>query len=58
MTDARLLVVLDRLETEFGLDVSEARLLTGDALAAWLDAAEIALFDRVFQEFQALRQSS
>jgi glutamate synthase domain-containing protein 3 len=36
------LLVLDSFEKDFGIDVSEARSLTGDALGDWIDNAQTA----------------
>ena len=46
-------ILLMRLEKEFGVDTAPAAGLSGQALTAWIDAAEEEAFEREFAEFQA-----
>ena len=50
MNDQTLFAVVDRLETVFSVDVSEARRLTGTALQQWVDQAEEALFQSLMAD--------
>jgi hypothetical protein len=52
-----LLITLKTLESDFGVDVSEARELRGDALKAWVEAAEDAVFARQIAERNAMTLS-
>ncbi len=52
MNDQTLFAVVDRLETVFSVDVSEARKLTGTALQQWVDQAEEALFQSLMADLQ------
>ena len=45
--------LLMRLATEFGVDTAPAAELSGQALTHWIDAAEQAVFEKEFTEFQA-----
>ena len=46
-------ILLMRLEKEFGVDTAPAAGLSGQALTAWIDAAEEEAFEKEFAEFQA-----
>ena len=46
---------LETLRLEFGVDTSPAAGLTGEALRAWLEAAEDAVFEREHAELRAQR---
>ena len=46
-------ILLMRLQKEFGVDTAPAAGLSGQALTAWIDAAEEEAFEREFAEFQA-----
>ena len=50
MNDQTLFAVVDRLESVFGVDVSEARKLTGQALQKWVDEADELLFQSLLAE--------
>jgi TfoX/Sxy family transcriptional regulator of competence genes len=52
MDEKTLFAILDRLENVFGVDVSEARQLTGEALKNWVDQAEEALFQSLLVDLQ------
>lgn len=59
MTTARTeyqLVRLAGLQMGFGVDVSAALHLTGQALDQWLDAAEDELFAAGLQDLRAMKQ--
>ena len=45
-TDAVLRIALEVLRRDFGVDVSPAAALTGDALLEWVQAADKVLFER------------
>ena len=46
---------LETLRLEFGVDTSPAAGLTGEALRAWVDAADDAVFEREHAELRAQR---
>ena len=48
-------LVLERLRDDFGVDVATATGLHGRELAAWLEQAEDAVFEREYAELRAQR---
>ncbi len=40
-----LLITLETLRVDFGVDISDAKGLTGDKLQAWVETAEDAVFE-------------
>ena len=52
MDEKTLFAILDRLENVFGVDVSEARQLTGEALKNWVDLADETLFQSLLVDLQ------
>ena len=56
MTEHKQLV-LQRLQDDFGVDVSEAEGLEGQALDSWIEASENALFEQLHSELRAQRDS-
>ena len=57
-TDAHLLVTLRTLELDFGVDISGAEGLSGDALRDWVDDADDVLFERLTSERSRERDRS
>lgn len=55
MNQEYMLLVLERLNKEFGVDVSEADGLEGQELADWIEETEEALFQRLHAELRAQR---
>ena len=50
-------LVLQRLQDDFGVDVSEAECLEGQDLDSWIAASETALFEQLHSELRAQRDS-
>lgn len=54
-TESEMLITLATLRESFGVDVAPAAGLHGQELAAWLEAAEDAVFEREHAELRAQR---
>ena len=54
-SEGEMQITLARLRDEFGVDVAPAAGLHGQELAAWLEQAEDAVFEREHAELRAQR---
>lgn len=55
MNQEYMQLVLERLNKEFGVDVTEAADLEGNELALWIERTEDALFERLHSELRQQR---